>query len=357
MKRHYLLWIASLFFTLASCKKSNPVTDTPVTPPVTTPNTYVSDESFKIVAYMPDYRDPAAVTASRYKMITHLNFAFLKPNEAADGSLIAFTSAIQTRFNTLKQLAKTNKVKFAISVSGTTLLFENIVANASARSKLAQNIINFAIANGLDGVDMDWEYPSSTKGTSDYFTLLMKELSEGLHKNNIYLSAAVTPAVYAGGVRDGIKADVYQYVDFFNIMQYDGPNYDTTEPLNHASYKMTVASMDVWLGTKALPKTKAIMGLPLYGEDKTGAAKAYRDIASVAGVDINTNLASITTTSGSISTTTDWGFNGIAEIKRKTQLAKERGNGIMFWELWQDSPDDTKSLIKAANDQLARSYN
>ena len=88
-------------------------------------------------------------------------------------------------------------------------------------------------------------------------------------------------------------------------MQYDGTGYDTAEPLNHASYKMTVASLDYWLSTKGLPKNKAILGISL--------------------------------------------------IKQKTQLAKERANGIMFWEFSHDS-NTSNSLIKAANDQLGRGY-
>ena len=49
------------------------------------------------------------------------------------------------------------------------------------------------------------------------------------------------------------------------------------------------------------------------------------------------------------------GYNGINLIKTKTQRAKDRCNGIMFWEFSHDS-NNANSLIKAANDQLGRSY-
>ena len=243
--------------------------------------------------------------------------------------------------------SKSNNVKFGISVSGASDIFVNIAKSATARTTFVTNIVNFAKNNNLDGVDMDWEYPSTTNGSADNFVLLMKELSEALHKSNKFLSAAVTPAVYAGGIRDGVKPEVFPHIDFFNIMQYDGPGYDSTEKLNHAPYKMSVASLDIWLGTKALPRIKAIVGIPLYGENDLGSSKGYRDIEATAGVDVNLNLATIAGI--------DYGFNGIALVKQKAQLAKDRANGIMFWEFSHDS-NNSRSLIKAANDQLGRTY-
>jgi chitinase len=346
MKLKNLLIALSFILTISACKKSDVAPDSgqsnQVTPPVVTP--YTPDNSFKIVAYMPSYKDPETVDISKYKMITHLFYAFLEINASGDGSLNALSQ--QTRFTTVMQRAKANNVKVGISVSGASANFATLASSATARTKFVTNVVAFAKNNNLDGVDVDWEYPSTTTGSADNFTLLMKELSEGLHKVNKFLSAAVTPAVYAGGIREGIKPEVFPYIDFFNIMQYDGPNYDSAEPLNHASYKMSVASLDIWLGSKALPREKAIVGIPLYGENASGSAKSYRDIEA-SGADVNLNIVTV---GGS-----DYGFNGIPLVKQKAQLAKDRANGIMFWEFSFDS-NSSKSLIRAANDQLGRTY-
>lgn len=339
--------LLSCFILLAfsACKK-DAVTPIDQTPPIVTPPSYVSDNSFKIVAYMPSYKDPSTVADVKYKMITHLFYAFLNPNPVGDGSLMAL--AQPTRFEALQKKAKANRLKFAISVSGSNNTFVTIVASAVARTKFVTNIVNFANYNNLDGIDIDWEYPSTTNGSADNFVLFMKELAEALHKNNKFLSAAVTPGVYAGGIKDGIKPEVFQYVDFFNLMQYDGPNYDVEEPLNHASYKMSVKSLDVYLVEKGLPKAKAILGIPLYGKDESSPAKsiAYRDIEA-SGADVILNLATVNGI--------DYGFNGIDLVKQKALLAKERANGVMFWEFAHDS-NTANSLIKAANDQLGRAY-
>jgi GH18 family chitinase len=344
-----LLYLLSAALFVTACKKNDPAPkgEEPQTPPPTT-NPYVPDNSFKIVAYMPSYRDPATVLDHKYKMITHLFYAFLSPTATADGSLQALPQA--GRFAAVKAKAKAFNVKFGISIGPATGISEStfltIASSASARANFVKNIVNFAKSNDLDGVDMDWEYPRNNNGGTQAFQSLMQELSIELHKIGKFLSAAVTPAVYTSTNRDAISQQTFQYVDFFNIMQYDGPNYDSTEPLNHASYKMSVASLDYWLGTRNLPREKAVVGMPLYGKNATNGSIVYKDIEA-SGADVNLNIATVNGV--------QYGYNGIATIKQKTQLAKDRANGIMFWEFSNDTNNDN-SLIKAANDQLGRSY-
>ncbi len=341
-----LLYLFLLALLINSCKKSDSIAgeDDAYTPPSTSP--YVPDESFKIVAYMPSYKDPATISDNKYKMITHLFYAFLEPNEIADGSLKPL--AQQARFSNVAAKAKANKVKFGISISGPKAIFENLSKSASARTNFVNNIVAFAKNNNLDGVDMDWEYPSTAAGveSADNFTLLMKELSLKLHAQGKFLSAAVTPGVYTGGIRDGVKAEVFDAIDFFNIMQYDGQGWDRDDIYQHASYKMSVFSTDIWLNTKGLNRSKAVLGIPLYGRNAAGAAKAYRDFESQ-GLDVNEDKLTL----GGV----DYWINGITTVKQKTQLAKDRANGIMFWEFSFDS-NNSNSLIQAANDQLRRPY-
>jgi chitinase len=347
MKLKNLLFATVLAMAFAACsKKSDPTPTTPA-PPVTPPTAYIPDQSFKIVAYMPSYRDPATVGDHKYKMISHLFFAFLNVSPSADGTLNALTATEISRFNTLKAKAKANNVKFGVSVMGAETSFASIASNATARTNFVNNVVNFAKTNELDGVDIDWEYPRTANGLpSTAFTLLMQQLSTALHSVNKYLSAAITPAVYASTNKDAIEEAVYQHVDFFNIMQYDGGvGYDVNDNLNHATYKMSVNSLNVWIDQKKMPREKAIVGIPLYG--KAGASsKAFRDIET-SGADLSLNVARIDNV--------DYGYNGIPLVKQKAQLAKDRANGIMFWEFSHDSNTD-KSLIKAANDQLGRAY-
>ncbi|TKC12632.1 hypothetical protein FA048_03160 [Pedobacter polaris] len=356
MKLKNILFALTVVLTIASCSKKSDPTPTPTpptpnppsipTPPTRTP--WVAG-TFKIVAYMPGYRDPATVDDSKYKMITHLFFAFLNVNPTGDGSVIALTTTENTRFNTVKAKAQANNVKFGISVMGAETIFATIAASSTARNNFVNNVVNFAKTNGLDGVDIDWEYPRTVAGNPNTdFTTLMAQLSVALHNENKFLSAAITPAVYTSTNKDAIAQDAYQYVDFFNIMQYDGGvGYDAADPLNHATYKMSVNSLNTWIDTKKMPREKAIVGIPLYGKSSGGTSKGYRDIEA-SGANVYLNLATV----GGV----DYGYNGIQLIWQKAQLAKDRANGIMFWEFSHDS-NTSNSLIKAANDQLGRPYN
>jgi chitinase len=351
MKSKKLLFLFGIaVMLLNACKKSgDEPTPTPPTPP--SPNTPTPPTrtpwipgTFKIVAYMPSYKDPATVDDSKYKMITHLLYAFINPNVSGDGSLNAVLQP--TRFTTVIAKAKTYGVKTGISVSGDKNIFATIAASAAARTKFTAQVLAFVKGNNLEGADIDWEYPTAADASADNFVLLIKELSDALHAEGKFLSAAVTPGVYAGNIKNGIKPEVFPYLDFLNLMQYDGPNYDTAEPLNHASMKLSQKSLDVYLVEKGLPKEKAILGIPLYGENAGGTAIGYRDIEA-SGANVYLNLATV---NGA-----DYGYNGIQLIWQKAQLAKERANGIMFWEFSFDS-NSAKSLIKAANDQLGRAY-
>ncbi|MES2446972.1 MAG: glycosyl hydrolase family 18 protein [Bacteroidota bacterium] len=358
MKLKSLLLSLVIVLSIASCSKKTDPTPTPDPPTPQPPTTNIPTPptrtpwvpgTFKIVAYMPGYRDPATVDDSKYKMITHLFFAFLNVNPTGDGSVLALTSTETTRFNIVKAKAQANNVKFGISVMGAETIFATIAASTTARANFVNNVVSFAKTNGLDGVDIDWEYPRTINGNSNNdFTALMAQLSIALHNENKFLSAAITPAVYTSTNKDAISQDVYQYVDFFNIMQYDGGvGYDAADPLNHATYKMSVNSLNTWIDTKKMPKDKAVVGIPLYGKSSTGSSKGYREIEATAA-----NLYLNKATVGGV----DYGFNGIELIWQKAQLAKERANGIMFWEFSHDS-NSANSLIKAANDQLGRSYN
>ncbi|MEJ7780364.1 MAG: glycosyl hydrolase family 18 protein [Daejeonella sp.] len=334
-----ILFLFFLFcIILYSCKKGNePIPVIPPKPP------YISNNSFKIVAYFPSYRNPDSVDISKYKMITHLYYAFLTPT--SNGALNPLSEP--ARFNKVISDARSKGVKVGISVSGAHDIFVSLAANAVSRTNLVKNILAFVKQYNLDGVDMDWEYPRTTDGSDITYTLLVKELSDTLHNNNKYLSAAVTPAVYAGGVRDGFKPENFPYLDFLNIMMYDGAGWDKAAPKQHASYNMSVASFDIWLNTKGLAKEKAIMGIPSYGRNNTNLSAGYRTLIAAGG---KSHLDSAVY-NGSM-----YYYNGTKTVKEKAILARQRGNGIMFWEFYFDT-NGINSLLKAANDTLGRAYN
>ncbi|MDF3077144.1 MAG: hypothetical protein K0S09_1033 [Sphingobacteriaceae bacterium] len=315
---------------------------TPPTVPAPPPVNYTPDNSFKIVAYFPSYRNPDSVAASKYKMITHLYYAFFVPNK--DGSLRTLEQ--QSRFNKVISTARANGVKVGISVSAHDSIFSVLASDAASRTALVRNVVNFTVGNNLDGVDLDWEYPRTGRGTDSTYVLLVKELSDSLHRKNKYFSAAITPAVFSGSARDGVRPEVFGYVDFFNIMVYDGLGWDNTEPKQHASTNMAIRSLDIWQTSKRMPREKTVLGIPTYGKNALNMSRSYRDLIRGGALAAKDSA----TVAGQL-----YYYNGTETVKKKAILAKSRANGIMFWEFYFDT-NDNSSLIKAANDAIGRTY-
>lgn len=297
---------------------------------------YVADKSFKRISYAYHNANLTNVDTAKLQYITHLHFAFLNPKE--DGTLQALTS--QTAFENYNKLAKEYKVKTAISIQGNELMFRTIAANEQTRKRLVKSLVDFAVRYNLDGIDLDWEYPRANYGSDVTFEVFAKELAAELHAWHKYLSMAVTPGLYAGPVKDGITKGAIDAVDFVNLMAYDGFNIDPSNPSHHATYYMAEKVLNVWLNEKGLSKEKAILGLPLYGKNIDNASMTFNALL-MNGADPLLDVFSVKGV--------NYYYNGTETIKAKTELAKSRGNGVMFWEYSQDTKG-TNSLIKAAYD-------
>jgi GH18 family chitinase len=230
-----------------------------------------------------------------------------------------------------------------------------MAASPSGRTSFIRDIMTIVRAQQLDGVDMDWEFPSTSDGTDVTFTALMKELADSLHRDGrYYLSCAITAGKYAGGYRDAIRNELFPVVDFFNIMAYD--DFSTTVPFRHHSdFALAQTCLQYWITTRGLPAAKAVLGVPSYGRPsgitQSNTVLSYRNILSQGG---NAQLDSAVVSSGSFTNYTIY-YNGQFTVKRKAKLAKDIAGGVMFWEKWQDAPD-ANSLLKAACDTVGRTY-
>ena len=88
--------------------------------------------------------------------------------------------------------------------------FKNMAATACGSNNFIKDVMNVVRANNLDGVDMDWEFPTTADGTDATFTLLMKELSDSLHRDaRYYLSALPSLQVNMQGASGMLSAMRY----------------------------------------------------------------------------------------------------------------------------------------------------
>ena len=309
---------------------------------------------YYVVGYFPSYRNPADVPDIKFRMTNVVIYAFFGVN--ATGTLTVNSPAT---LDAVILKARANNAKIFVGINdgsgdGKTN-FKNMAATATGRNAFVKDVMAKVRQYNFDGVDMDWEFPTTTDGTDVTFTALMKELSDSLHRDaRYYLSAAVTAGKYAGGIRDAIKNEIFAYTDFFNIMAYD--DFNTTVPYRHHSdYTLAQTCLNYWLTTRGMPASKAVLGLPAYGRPsgitQTNTVLTYKTILSQGG---NPLYDSATVTAGGFTNYTIY-YNGQYTVKRKAKLAKDIANGVMLWEKWQDAADGN-SLLKAACDTVGRAY-
>ncbi|MFL5729235.1 MAG: carbohydrate-binding protein, partial [Cytophagaceae bacterium] len=284
---------------------------------------------FKVIGYLPTWGGNLADV--QYTKLTHINYAFLIPT--ATGGYQAPDDP--TRLQNLVSQAHANGVKVIISVGGGGGgdAFRTIVPNASYRTAFVNNMLNFVNQYNLDGVDIDWEFPS-TGTEANNFLLLMQQLYTTMHNNGKLCTAAV---VAYGGT--SILNGVFNAVDFLNIMAYDENSYD------HSTYDLAVKSVNYWIGV-GLPASKAVLGVPFYGRDNCCAYKTV-DYAAILAMGGSPNADTYNN---------QIGYNGIPTMKKKTSYAMQACGGIMIWSIDTDAKG-TYSLLSAINEVVVANSN
>jgi len=312
-----LFTCACAFMILASCHKE-------VRPDVSSQTAARAVTNFKVVGYLPTWA--GNVSQIQFSKLTHINYAFLIPTSSGGYQPIEDPG----KLSSMVTAAHAAGVKALISVGGGGGGggFAGIVASAANRTAFVNSMISFTNQYNLDGVDIDWEYPSA--GTqANNFLLMMQQLSTAMHNSGKLLTAAV---IGDGG--DYIVDGIFSITDYLVIMAYDDNNFQ------HATFEVGTRCMNYWLN-RGLPVAKAILGVPFYGHDSSkdpNSADAYVNYNTILSGGANAQLD----VNGSI------GYNGIITMKSKTSYAMATGGGLAIWELSGDVTG-TNSLLSAIN--------
>ncbi|OWA52697.1 Acidic mammalian chitinase [Hypsibius exemplaris] len=275
----------------------------------------------------------------------------------------------------LKQTSSPN-LKILVSVGGWTLTAPLVAMASNPDSR--KTFIASAVTNlrlwGMDGLDVDWEFPLTADKTT-YSTLLteLRQAFEEEAKSTGKVRLALTAAVHliSDGGFDG--AVIEKTLDVANVMTYDlagawiptqtghlapltvGP-FRTPSPLN------VEAIMQAWVDA-GVSKSRLTVGLPLYGRgwvltnprvNGLGApanggisAGVYtKEAGSWAYFEVCQNIQSQqatdvfdTTINASYAYHNTWwiGYDSIQTITGKTNWAKAAGyGGVFVWDLSQD---------------------
>jgi chitinase len=310
VKTKILIILFTILFTLSSC--AGPV-------PVIQPEPEQPSEPFRIIGYF-TYGD--VVAAVPFDKLTHINYAFLIPND--DGTFVPLINS--WKLHDLVSKAHANGVKVLISVGGWgwDAQFETAAGSEATRSVFVSEVMKIVNEYNLDGVDMDWEYPGPEQESAENNVVLMRSLYEALQPQGKLLTAAV---VAHGSTGEGVLDEIFELVDFVNLMAYDGSG--------HASMEYAVQSLDYW-SERGLPKEKMVLGVPFYSRP---GEISYRKLVEA---DPSAAQRDEIDYFGRLNT-----YNGIPSMQAKTELAMERASGIMIWTLAMDTFDDETSLLTA----------
>jgi len=183
-----------------------------------------------------------------------------------------------------------------ISIGGWTYSpsFHPIVVDASKRKKFVESAVKMVEDFGLDGLDVDYEYPSNDEQARGYVALLkelreaLDELAKGRARDYRFLLTIAAPCGPDNYNKLHIK-DMDRHLDFWNMMAYDfAGSWDkvanhqaniyptSTTPLSAST------AIDHFIKAGVAPH-KLILGIPLYGRSflhTTGPGEPFTEIGA-----------------------------------------------------------------------------
>jgi len=225
-----------------------------------------------------DQTPPYAAAQIPFAEITHVIHAGLVVDRKADGSIDVPAGLIEPA---LMSDARAAGVKVMILVGGSAATFGTVAATVTLRAALVANLAAFVGQYGYDGVDIDWEYPT-TQSDRRAYTGLMRDLRGALPAPGYLLSADVPP--WGGRAYD--FSGVEPLLDFFNIMMYDvagpwtndgqlnSPIFD--DPANPEPQGNARQAIDKFTNVYHLAAEKLNMGTPFYGYEYRNVAGLYK---------------------------------------------------------------------------------
>lgn len=168
--------------------------------------------------------DLAQVTEKDAKNLDTINIAF---GHVVEGDVVWKNKTAKEDLARLRSLNP--HIKLLLSIGGwSSGGFSEAAFTLEGRKRFSKTAIDIVLEYGLDGLDLDWEYPSYTvagiggcKEDKQNFTLLLKQIREDLNAINpqyMLTIAAGGGAYYLKGVQ---MDEVIKYLDYVQLMTYD----------------------------------------------------------------------------------------------------------------------------------------
>jgi len=206
---------------------------------------------------------------------------------------------------------------------------------AEKRADHIKTLVSIAVADGLDGIDLDYE--SMKEKDRAPFSAFVADLAIALHKAKKKLSVTIHPKTEEPGNWDGPKAQDYRAIgkaaDVVRIMCYDyshsGSDAGPIAPTDWVAKVIDFAKSQI-------PASKLELGVPCYGYDwttKPGKSITFKDVKMDPAPDLDPRSGELLWATGKIR------FGGSKSAEQKMKLAQTSGiRGITTWYLGSEQP-------------------
>lgn len=277
-------------------------------------------------------------------------------------------STLTNKMNTyIFDKAKKAGTKVSVSINqNNSGNFDKVIEDDSLLNSFADKVLEFVEKNNLDGIDIDWETPSSSKKTN--FTKLMKTLYEKL---KAYDSSLIITAAIAGGKWQPPRYDLdnsKNYMDYINMMTYSMVNNSGcfSAPLYKSNSGKTLDSCSIEESIEiyhsfGISNSQILVGIPFYGTKQTGTLGPGSGKGSGSSVWLDSAFESypLTTTMKEYfdrECCQTYRFDETAQVmityedERSIAMKCDYINslglaGIMYWQYGQDINDNYSLLI------------
>lgn len=283
--------------------------------------------------------------------VTHINYAFGEVNKTFNGVDIHNPARLH---EIVKLKAQNKDLKIMLSIGGWgSGRFSEMAADATTRAAFVADCHRITKEFGIDGIDLDWEYPTSnaadiscSPSDTENFTTLMKDLRKKLGKKQLLTFASAGNAKYVD-----FKA-ILPYIDFVNIMSYDMGNppkyhHSALYPSDKTN-NTTSQAVDAHIAA-GIPAHMLNLGLPFYGHGNTKKGYShfvtYKECTKlkpglVAMWDDTAQVPYVVDEDGDFT----YCFDNPKSLAIKCQYAIDKGLlGVMYWAY--PSSDEDMELV------------
>jgi chitinase len=247
----------------------------------------------RIIGYIAGFLSKIEPVAVPVEKLTHINYAFAL---IKDGEIVNGHKNDHQNLEILEKLKKGSDLKIIISVGGWTGSgpFSDMALTKESRRKFIKSAMVFMETYGLDGIDIDWEYPGlpgdwNTHRPEDKqnFTSLLRELRRELdlqeEKDRKKYLLTIAGAASNDYLAHTEMSKVHPYLDFINLMTYDYAGSWTpltghhcnlyasekgSNPFGMSTHKTVLAYLN-----EGVPGEKICIGVAFYG-------RAWKDVTA-----------------------------------------------------------------------------